>query len=105
MLKFESYGGLVAYRVTRKEVKALGKTPMCAKCGASIEDDGYLVPIKNRVLCPRHFRIFNHGALRWFFDEEDQAREKTLVKQYDHALSKCGTKEEKEEEPDEKDQD
>lgn len=105
MLKFESYGGLVAYRVTRKEVKALGKTPMCAKCGASIEDDGYLVPITNRVLCPRHFRIFNHGALRWFFSEEDHARENGLVKQYDHALTRGGVKTEQEGESDEKDQD
>ena len=87
-MKFRTYGGLIAYRVNKKEIKSLLKTPACVQCGKAIEDDGFVIPITGRVLCPKHFRIYEHSAMRWDYSEEEHEKEREMEAAFDYIIGK-----------------
>lgn len=78
MDKITTYCGIIAYRMSKKEAKAVRRLT-CCRCPITPET-GFLVPLANKYFCERHFREFNHSAFPWSFSDADRETEQRIIK-------------------------
>lgn len=89
MDKITTYCGIIAYRMSKKEAKAVRRLT-CCRCTTTPET-GFLVPLANKYFCERHFREFNHSAFPWFFSDADREIEQRIIKAVEAAINEGKT--------------
>jgi|GEM_PF-4958771 len=71
MQKIKSKAGYIVYKL---ESTSLDSIVYCETCNQQLEDDLYLVPIKEQYFCPKCFKKFESE-----FDEEEYLKLKALI--------------------------
>lgn len=82
MKKIRTKQGYIAYQCTAIETTYLGGMGICDDCGRFAQD-GFLVPVLNRYMCPACFQDWqSHGR----FYPEDLPFEKRHADYYEHKI-------------------
>lgn len=56
MKLIKTRSGFIAYKAVSNEAQKAGIMPVCGHCSLPIMEDGVLVPVLDRILCPSCFK-------------------------------------------------